>query len=124
MNDIQKRFLAFLLGCILTRLLLVIVAKIIKPEYLPYMGYILLLPAIGFLIIYIGGYRKTGRETIGKKIWWNNLRPIHSLLYFSFVYLALQKSKYSYIPLLIDVVFGLISFLIYHYSVNSFASLL
>jgi len=124
MNTIQKRFLAFLLLCIPVRVGFVFIAKSVDKKYLPYLGYLAILPAIGFAYIYIFGKRKTGGETFGQKIWWNNLRPLHSILYFIFAYLALKKSNNAYIPLLLDVIIGLISFIIYHYSVGSFRKLI
>ena len=124
MNTIQKRFLAFLLLCIPVRIGFVFIAKKVDIKYLPYLGYLAIFPAIGFAYIYIFGKRKTGGETFGQKIWWNNLRPLHSILYFIFAYLALKKSNNAYIPLLLDVIIGLISFVIYHYSVGSFRKLI
>ena len=115
MNDLQKRFLMFLIGCIGVRSLFVIIAKYVNTQYLKYMGYIALLPAIGFIYIYLTGSRKTGPETFGEKIWWNNLRPIHSILYFLFAYNAINGNKQAWIYLLVDVLFGLISFLLHHY---------
>ena len=114
MNTIQKRFLLFLIGCIGSRLLLVYVAKNVGIQYLKYMGYLALLPAMGFTYIYLTGARKTGAEVFGDKIWWNNLRPIHALLYFTFAYNAIDGNKEAWIYLLIDVLFGLISFLTHH----------
>jgi len=114
MNTIQKRFLLFLIGCIGTRFLLVYIAKNINNHLLKYMGYIALLPAIGFIYIYLTGSRKTGPEVFGDKIWWNDLRPIHALLYLLFSYNAINGNKNAWIYLLIDVLFGLTSFLIYH----------
>ena len=115
MNHLQQRFLMFLIGCIGTRSLFVIIAKYINTKYLKYLGYLALLPAIGFMYIYLTGARKTGAEVFGEKIWWNNLRPIHSILYFLFAYNAIMGNKQSWIYLLVDVVFGLISFLVHHY---------
>lgn len=114
MTNLTKRFLLFIIGCIGIRLLLVIVVKKIDKKYLPYLGVIGLIPAIGFMTIYLGNYRKIGPETFGEKIWWNNLRPIHSLLYLMFSYLAITKNNDSWKPLLIDVVIGLNVFIIYH----------
>jgi len=82
MNPIQKRFLLFLIGCIGSRTLFAILAKNTGVNYLPILGYIALLPAIGFMYIYVTGSRKTGVEVGGEKIWWNDLRPIHAVLYF------------------------------------------
>jgi hypothetical protein len=124
MNDLQKRFLMFLIGCIGVRSLFVIIAKYVNTHYLKYMGYLALLPAIGFIYIYLTGSRKTGPETFGEKIWWNNLRPIHSMLYFLFAYNAINGNKHSWIYLLVDVLFGLISFLIHHYVNGDFFKLI
>lgn len=115
MDTIQKRFLLFLIGCIGTRLLLVYIAKNISIELLKYMGYLLLLPAFGFIFIYLTGIRKTGGEVFGDKIWWNDLRPIHGFIYFLFSYNAINGNKNSWIYLLIDVLLGLASFLTYHF---------
>lgn len=120
MNTLQKRFLLFLIGCIGTRSLFVYIAKIIDIKYLPILGYIALLPAIGFSYIYLSGSRKTGGEVFGEKIWWNNLRPIHAILYGLFAYNAINKNPISWVFLLIDVVLGLVSFLIHHYLVGDF----
>ena len=124
MNSFQKRFLLFLIGCIGMRSIFVIVAKNSNAEYLKYMGYLALLPAIGFIYIYLTGSRKTGGETFGEKIWWNDLRPIHSLVYFLFAYNAIIGNKNAWLYLLFDVVFGLTSFLIFHYQNGDFSKLI
>ena len=123
MNTIQKRFLLFLVGCIGTRSLFVILARKANTEYLKYMGYLALLPAIGFIYIYLTGSRITGGETFGDKIWWNNLRPLHALLYFLFAYNAIIGNKNAWLYLLFDVIFGLTSFLIFHYQNGDFSKL-
>jgi len=123
MNHLQQRCLMFLIGCIGTRSLFVIVAKYINTEYLKYLGYLALLPAIGFMYIYLSGSRKTGLEVFGEKIWWNDLRPVHSILYFLFAYNAIAGNKESWIFLLIDVLIGLTSFIIHHYTNGDFAKL-
>ena len=120
MNEIKKRFLLFLIGCIGVRSLFVVIAKYIDIKYLPYLGYLALLPAIGFMYIFLTGTRKTGPETFGNKIWWNNLRPIHATLYLLFVYNAIIGNKQAWIYLLVDVLFGLISFLVHHYVKGDF----
>ena len=123
MNNTQKRFMLFLFGCIPTRLFLVYFAKNISLVYLPVLGCLALIPAIGFIYLYLSGTRKTGPEVFGEKIWWNNLRPIHALFYFTFAYNAIHKFKGAWIYLLYDVIFGLISFLIFHYINNDFKNL-
>jgi hypothetical protein len=123
MNDIQKRFVLFLFGCILVRFLFAYTAKIIDIKYLHYMGYLSLLPAFGLSYIYLNGLRKTGREVLGSKIWWNMLRPVHAALYFLFAYYAINEDSRAYIYLLMDVVIGLLSFLSYHLYEGNFKKL-
>ncbi len=124
MNSFQKRFLLFLFGCIPTRLALAYIAKIIPITYLPILGYVTLVIAIGFTYIFLTNSRKTGPETFGEKIWWNSLRPIHALLYFIFSYYAINKIRSGWIYLLYDVIFGLLSFLIFHYTNGDFDKLM
>lgn len=114
MNTIQKRFLLFLFGCIGTRSMLVYIAKNLSSEYLQYMGYLALLPAFGFIYIFLTGSRPTGPEVFGDKIWWNNLRPVHAVLYSLFAYHAITGNQSAWIYLLVDVLLGLFSFLAYH----------
>ena len=123
MNTVQQRFLLFLVGCIGTRSLFVVLAKIANTTYLQYLGYLALLPAIGFFYIFLTGSRKTGAEVFGGKIWWNNLRPVHGLLYLLFAYNAITGNSFAWIYLLIDVLLGLTSFLVYHYMNNDFKEL-
>jgi hypothetical protein len=124
MNNIQKRFLLFLIGCIGTRTLFVYLAKTTNKTYLNIMGYLALIPAFGFFYIYFTGSRQTGKEVFGEKIWWNSLRPIHGTLYALFAYNAIMGNSNAYIYLLVDVLLGLVSFLIFHYSNGSFSKLL
>jgi len=114
MDNIHKRFLLFLIGCIGTRTLFVFIAKNIRSDYLPYLGYLAMLPAIGMLYIYITKSRPTGPEVFGDKIWWDSLRPVHSLLYGLFAYHAINQNANSYKYLLADVSIGLIAFLMHH----------
>ena len=124
MKIIQKRFLAFLGLCIPVRLLFVYIAKRVPNKFLPLLGFLALLPAVGFLYIFVFGKSNKRGETFNQKIWWGNLRPIHSFFYFYFAYLAFLKNPNSYVVLLVDVVFGLFSFIVYHTSVGSFKKLL
>jgi hypothetical protein len=110
-----KPVLLFLIGCIGIRFLFVFIAKYINPVYLPYLGVLALLPVLGWGYIYFISPRNTGPEVFGGKIWWNQLRPVHMAFYLLFALFAIQKLTFAYLPLLADVIFGLISFIIYHY---------
>jgi len=114
MNNMQKRIWMFLIGCIGVRSLFAVITKYANTRYLKYLGYLALLPAVGFIYIFLTGSRQTGPETMGEKIWWNNLRPVHSILYLLFAYNAIRGNKQAWLYLLADVLFGLISFLIHH----------
>ena len=115
----QKRFLLFMIGCIGARLLIVYIAKYIDIQLLKYMGYIALIPACGFIVIYLTGIRQTGNEVFGDKIWWNELRPIHAMLYGMFAYNAINGNKCAWIFLFIDLFVGIISFLAWHGLINT-----
>jgi len=114
MNNEQKRIILFLFGCIALRCYFAYLAKTISNDYLPIMGYLALLPAIGFSIIYAFNLRKTGPEVFGDTIWWNRLRPIHAVLYFCFAISAIKKKSWSYIFLLLDVIIGFTAFVAKH----------
>ena len=115
MNDLQKRFGLFLIGCIGVRSIFVYVSKHASVTFLMYMGYLALIQAIGFFYIYLSGTRQTGAEVFGEKIWWNHLRPIHGLLYLLFGYNAIIGNKNAWIYLLLDVIIGLFSFCLFHF---------
>ena len=114
----------FLVGCIGVRVGLVIIAFYSKIEYLPYLGYLALIPAIGFAMIYITGTRDTGQEVGGGKIWWNCLRPLHSILYFLFAYNAIKQNKEAWKFLALDVSIGFMAFIGHHYNEGSFKKLI
>ena len=113
-NNLQKRTILFLFGCIFIRSLFVGIAKSVHVKHLKYLGYLALLPALGFMYIYLTGSRKTGLETFGEKIWWNNLRPVHSILYIAFAYNAIIGNKHAWVFLAADVFIGFFGFVLHH----------
>jgi len=88
-----KRFFLFIIGCMSMRLLISYLAFKLPGIWRDILAVILGIMGIGFLTIYFGGYRKTGLETGGNKIWWNNLRPLHGILYLISSGLLLFKGK-------------------------------
>ena len=123
MNNIRKRFLLFLFGCITTRLFLVYLVKNIPQKYLPFLGIFGLAISVGMFYYFFSGTRKKGPETFQSEIWWNKLRPIHAVLYLLFALSAFCRYEKSWVFLMIDVVIGLIAFLIYHYRNGDFNKL-
>jgi hypothetical protein len=116
----NKRLILFLIGCMGTRLALVWIAAIAaahKHTILQWMGYLALIPAIGFLYFYLTGTRQSGPEVFGDRIWWNALRPIHAVLLLSFAVLAISnitaRRHLAWKVLLLDTVIGLVAFIVH-----------
>jgi len=125
MNNIQKRFLLFLGGCIPTRLFFAMLAKYGNVTIKKILGIIAFMVATGFLFIYFGKLRETGLETGGEKIWWNHLRPIHAVLYYFFFYnVFFADINNAWKILIFDILIGLLSFIHFHLSNNNFSKLM
>tara|TARA_B100001094_G_C18136357_1_gene775312 strand:- start:263 stop:622 length:360 start_codon:yes stop_codon:yes gene_type:complete len=114
MNDKTKRMILFLSGCMGSRIGLTYMIKKNNPMYKQILLCILVITAFSFGYIYINDLRKTGVEVFGDKIWWNNLRPFHSIMYFSTAVLLYINNKYAYYPIAFDTIVGLIEFTKYH----------
>jgi hypothetical protein len=115
MNELRS--IAFWIGCIGIRTLFAYLAYIASNKYLQIMGALALVPAIGFIVIHIGGLRKRGIEVApgGGEIWWSTLRPVHGFLYLAFAVLALCKRRgCAWVALAADVFIGVLAKL-FHY---------
>lgn len=124
MNNIQRRFLLFLGGCIPARLFFALSAKYGSLIIKQLLGIIAFMIASGFLIIYFGKLRETGLETGGEKIWWNDLRPIHAVLYYYFFYnIFFADVNNAWKILIADILLGLLAFFHFHISNGSFSKL-
>jgi hypothetical protein len=110
----NESIILFLFGCVPTRIFISIIPLLIEKKHLPYYGLILLMPAIGFLLLYFFNLRLNATEA-GGKTWWSNYRLIDGLLYLAAAIYCFQEKAIAYIPLLIDVVFGLIIFIIHNF---------
>lgn len=114
MTNELRRILLFLVGCMGARFAIVYVAYVIPGKFLPWMSVPALAIAVGFSLIYINGWRKTGLETGGQPIWWDGLRPIHASLWFLFALLAFKKDRRAWMVLLLDTLIGLAAFTFHH----------
>ena len=122
--NIRYRFLLFLIGCIGTRSFFVYLAKNANKNVLNIMAIIAFFIGLSFIYLYFTNGRKTGPEVFGDKIWWNDLRIVHGILYLLFtVSVLILKNKDAWIFLAIDVTIGLISFIIHHYLAGNFNKL-
>lgn len=86
-------------------------------------GLILLAMSIGFLYLYFFNKRLKANEA-GGKTWWHNLRLFHGLMYLCASIYILKNIgnykliKYATIPLSVDIIVGLISFINYRFILN------
>ena len=103
----------FLFGCIPARLLITYISTIIPVDKLKFFSIPLFIISLGFIYLYFTNGSLNAPEA-GGKTWWTNLRIIHGLLYLTAAIYAFQGDKLVWVPLLIDVIFGLFAFLIHH----------
>ena len=125
MNTIKKRFFLYLFGCIGFRTMITLLAKNLNEnrnnnaykKYFKYFSLITLLIGLGFLYIYIFGSKKADSQLkwANSKVWWNDYRIIHAVLYISFSIMALLQLNNAWVLLALDTLLGLIIFLQYHY---------
>jgi hypothetical protein len=107
----------FLLGCIGLRLALVFGAyKLLSSpssgtneSYRKMFSIFTLIIGISFILLWTCGLRQTARESTApnNKVWWNDLRPIHGILWVIFGIMLYNNVKYAWIVLLFDTLFGL-----------------
>jgi hypothetical protein len=107
----------FLGGCMTIRITLTIIAML-YPALAQKLSLLALLPVIGWLYIYFISSRNSGPEVFGGKIWWNELRIPHAMLWSLFSLYAYNGKSYSWIPLGLDTLLGLGAWLInLHYEI-------
>lgn len=105
----------FFYACIPTRILFAVLVRYLHSYYLPFVAFICLAIAVGFLVIYVFKLRDTGIETGGKPIWWNHIRPVHAGLYLLVSYhLFNGDARSASNVLMLDVLFGALSSLIFY----------
>lgn len=112
-----------MLGCMGTRFALTALSAFATPTLLTVIGWLALIPVLGWAYIIFVGERTTGAEVFGDKIWWDKLRPLHMMLWLTFAVAAIQKMPQAWLILLADTLFGLAAFLIFHGSQGNLAIL-
>lgn len=108
MTSENRRIYIYIFGCLLIRLLFIIIVKFVNIKYLPFFGIITLILSILFIRSFIKN-KKVG--FFGGKVWWNNLRLFHSIMYLIFSICSFYKIPSSYIILIFDLLIGLLFFI-------------
>ena len=113
MLSLAKKTILFLFVCLPIRLQFMKQSLLYPTSILTtYLSYFYLLAGIGIMYLFLFNKRLKSYES-GGKTWWHQLRPIFSILWLGF-FLSVHTGyrRYSYIFLLIEVMFGLLVFLI------------
>jgi phosphatidylglycerophosphate synthase len=100
----------FLLGCIPIRIIIALIPLYIDKKWLFYYSFILLSISVSFLYLYFTNSRENAFEA-GGKTWWAKYRIIHGLFYLIAAFYAYFQNRNAWIPLAMDVIFGLILFI-------------
>ena len=102
--------------CILIRALFVYASYAVDTQTLQYFA----IPAFFISLYFVNQIMKSKPcGAFNQKVWWNNMRYIHALLYFLFGIFALTKNDDSWVILLTDISIGIFAFSIKHVFYNS-----
>lgn len=74
-------FVVFTSGCVPSRLIVAAIVAYWSRLPLKPAAVIAFAIASSLLLIYAFGLRRTGPETFGGPIWWDNYRPVHAVIY-------------------------------------------
>ena len=113
MLSVKQRMFLFLLGCIPMRITLAMLPYYMDTAYLPYFGVLLLFIALSFFTLYFKNLRLNATEG-GGNTWWADFRLLHGFLYLCAAIYAFQSKILLVVPLVIDVILGLILFIYHH----------
>ena len=109
-------FIAFLFLCIPARILIALASRYVPEKYLVFYGIFLLLIGLSFIYLFVTNLRMNAREA-GGKTWWAPFRIIIGFLYIAAAVYAFQgRRNLIWVPLAIDIVFGIIIFSLKHLS--------
>ena len=104
----------FLLACIPMRIFLAWISTKIPVQYLGIFATLLLAMSLGFLFLYFTKGRQVAPEA-GGVTWWADYRLLIGLLYLSAAIYAFQgRNDLVWVPLTMDVIFGLVIFAVNH----------
>lgn len=106
-----KRIALFLCVCVPIRVLIVYGAYRLAPIYPLPVSAALALVAVGFGQTYVRSDPTKDLGFFGGPVWWHRMRLLHTLLYAIAAALAWERSPYTWVPLAIDILTGLVAVL-------------
>ena len=106
MNSKIYRILLYFLLCIPLRSFIIYLAYK-KNKYIPF---IILIAGILFTLKYFNN-NINDLGAFGGKVWWNDLRLFHGIMYILYFLLQYFEINNAYIILIIDIIIGIISFI-------------
>jgi len=120
LNAVQKRFLFFTV-CMLTRGLLVYLSNK-DITYRKIIAGFFTLTVLGTLYIIITGYKRE-KGILGQEIWWGYLRPVHVILWTTFIIMTFipKYTKHASMILLLDLAIGIITWTIQQQKLGNFS---
>lgn len=112
MNQLDKIQFLFLI-CIISRLIISFISFKFQnnKNVMIFLSVIYFILGTGLIYNFLVKTRKVG--AFNNKVWWDNLRPIHSFLFLSFSYLAIYHQEHSWKPLFLDSIIVSIYYLYY-----------
>lgn len=107
----MTRLILFYIGCIGLRAWLTWFTWKHATEYPMFLWVLFAAISVGFATLYLFDLRqKNATETFGEsEVWWNHLRPVHSVLYALAAMYVFKGNKHAYVPLLLDVIIGFVA---------------
>lgn len=115
-SPLGVRVAVFLLGCVLVRVAIVVVAARVALDWLPLLGLAAAVGGIGLIRAYALNTDAPG-AVFGSRPWWNGLRPVHGALYLAFAVLAVARVRLAWTVLAADVALGVAAF-VAHYGLG------
>lgn len=107
--DTKRRIILFLTCCVTVRSLLVVLAKYGSNTTRNIMASFAVIISLSFMYQFLFNPKKKG--AFGGEPWWNNLRPVHALLYMLFAILIfIGKGDTAWTVLLLDISIGTVAF--------------
>ena len=106
--------LAFLLFCIPARIIIALSSQFVPNDYLYIYATFLLIIGLSFVYLFITNSRLNAPEA-GGRTWWSQFRIIIGFFYIAAAVYAFQgRRDLIWIPLAMDIIFGLIIFAYQH----------